>query len=762
MLKKTGSNDFVSPEPRKLFIMPESENGMLSFSDITALLRRRIWLIFIIVVLGTAAGVIAANSIPDSYTASSTLVLERNDRRVLESDPTTNADEFNRVGIETEIDVMKSRGFGGQIVDEFKLVEDPYLNPYLQIPVDQTEKWYGESINSALSGLKETLGIGSGESEIKAKPDIAIQRDRTITSLLSKMSVGRSGESLAMSVTVTHPNAKGAADLANSITDFYVRRSFAIKQEENVSAIAILRGRAEGLAAEIAESEGRIAELRHTHQLEDEGDKIGDQLQAEARQLDVRLKLANDDLKKSEDQLAKLAEVLSSENADNTVTANDPAYAALLAHKKEENALLQERVRMAQVGEEGQTELVRVNTQLQNIRNKIRLEAERLRTSATRTRQLNSQKIAELESEARSLETRIQERNDAEISLSKLERGLLTDRERYNQILSGLSVLDLQSEILHPAARVVSIAEVPAEPSAPKRKLIIAAGFIGSGVFALVLVMLLEGLNNKIRSEQQTRQISRLPNLAYIPQIPRKLWEKSPPPHKYLAENNHSFFSEAIRSLYMACRRSGQNSPPQVVMVTSGLPSEGKTSISMCLAAVAATNGQRTVLVDLDLHRSGVSECLSFRGLDGSLEEFIEKDRPLQEIIHHSESVQGVDIICATKTLKQRSTLFSSERINDLFRQLRQEYDFIVVDTPPILVVSDGRWLTPLIDAAISVVRWGETTENVLNDAIERLRSDNVPLIGTVINRVNPRSHAKYGYGGSPAYYYYADGYYSG
>ena len=321
-------------------------------------------------------------------------------------------------------------------------------------------------------------------------------------------------------------------------------------------------------------------------------------------------------------------------------------------------------------------------------------------------------------------------------------------------------MLDLQSEILTPAARVVSVAEVPVEPASPSRKTIAAAGFVGSTLIGFVLALLMETLNKKIRSEQQTRQVTRLPNLAYVPLIPRPFLGRRPKPHEYLRDKSHSFFSEGIWSLFMALRRMDREDPPQVVMVTSGLPGEGKTSMSISLATIAARSGQRVALVDLDLHRSGVSEALGLRGLDGSIEEYIEDDRPLEEIFHEHDALPGVDVFCATYKLSNQPVLLSSDRFPVLFEELREEYDFVVVDTPPILVVNDASWAGPLVDVAVSVVKWGETNENVLRDAVQRLELDKVPLVGTVINHVNTRAHASYGNGGNLAYYGYAAGYY--
>lgn len=761
MVAPNNSNHGGTGNQRRLFIVPEIEDKMMGFGDILALLRRRMLLIISVVILGTGAAAVAAMSLPDRFKASSTLVLGRGDGPTLGADLTVNVQELNRSAFETEISVMKSRGFAGRFVDEFDLVNDAYLNPYLKQPEDQSPNFVRDLIASSVEDIREILGLTADDAEPVAMPELAIQRDRTITAMLSKMSVARSGESMAMSITFSHVNAGNASKFANMIAEFYVQQSFQRLQDDNNAAIAIVRERAQGLAEHIAETEGKIAELQRIHQLDEQDDKVGDQLQAESSQLSVRLRLANAELEKSKAALQRIEQVLDNDSTEFGAVKDDPAFAALLAYRAEEASVLEDRVRLAQVGDTDQPELVRANARLESIREKMRQEATRLKAPELQRIRQNEKIVADLDTRFKELEGRVQERSKAKIEVAKLDRELQTDRERYTQLSNNLGALDLQSEVLSPAARIVSIAETPIEPASPKRKVIIAAGFVGSAMIGLVLALLFEGLNKKLRNEQQTRQVSKLPNLAYVPQIPRTLFKKAPKPHEYLAEKSHSFFSEAVRSLYLACRRANNNNPPKVVMITSGLPSEGKSSISISLAAIASVNGQRTALVDLDLHRGGISEALGLRGLNGSIEQYIEDDRPMSEIVHQHEALPGVDVICATNRLKQGSTLLAKERLLELFTELRKDYDFVVVDTPPILVVNDASWAAPLADIAITVVRWGETTENVLRDSVARLNMDKVPLVGTVINRVNPRVHAKYGYGGSLAYYSYAEGYYS-
>lgn len=657
-------------------LWPETDNETIGVGDAVSLLRRHVRLIAITVLIGTITAAVAAYSLPDIFTATSTLVLETKDRRLLEADPSMERPDLSRAAIETEINIFRSQGFVGQIVDEFNLTEDPALNPYAETANGQPPSEHGFSLSEKIQDWLGIIGMETGHAAGGPVPDESGQRERTIATLLSRITVSRSGESLAISITVSHPQAKNAADLANAVTNHYVKRSYELKRGANVAATNILRHRAEELASDIAATEGQIAELRRVYQLEEKDDKRGSQLRAEAGQLRVRLEL-------------------SKEQQD----------------------------------------------------------------SSTRETQQIDARVKKLETDLEQLENRLKERSKAEITLSKLERELLTDRERHNQILEGLGVLDLQAEVLNPGARVVSAAQVPMKAAYPKRKTIVAGGFVGSAMIAIVLVLIAEGLNKKLRTDQQTQRITRLPNLGYVPEILRKRWGKRPKPHTYINDDQQTFFSEAIRSIYITCRNSVFDNPPKVVMVTSSLPSEGKTCLAMSLAAISGSYGRRTALVDLDLHRCGVAQALGLDDEDSSLDEFFSSNEPVAEFVNRDKGLPGVDIFAITRPTKQRSALLASDRMQELFVILRQNYDMVVVDTPPTLIFNDASWTAPFVDGAILAVRWGSTTEDTLRDAVKRLRTNRVRVIGTVISRVNPRVHARLGYGGALAYYKHAQNY---
>jgi len=407
----------------------------------------------------------------------------------------------------------------------------------------------------------------------------------------------------------------------------------------------------------------------------------------------------------------------------------------------------------------------RANARVDLLRAEIKQIKARLQLSTTHQPQ-NESWVTSVQAEQATarlaeLEQELERATLAEIRQRALEQELTTDRNRYNRLVERLVNLDSQADLQIPSARVISPAGVPLEPSFPRRKMIIAGGFAGSVMLSIMLALLIDGLVMTVRSDQRTMQILGLPNLAYLPDIPKKKWKGALPPQGYIKKHPQSFFAEAVRSLFMSCRLTNVDRPPRVIMLTSPLPGEGKSTVTCCLAVTAAALGHRTIAVDLDLHRCGATKSLGIDRREAKIGSYLRSECELADIIRADPDVPGLDFIGATPCPQPPSTLLNSDRLSEMLAALRAQYDIIILDTPAALIVNDNSFLAPLVDAAILVLRWGLTTESALQDTAMQLQMNNIPLIGTVINRVKLRAHAQYGYGGALSYYKYAQKYYS-
>ncbi|MXU65208.1 GumC family protein [Oceanomicrobium pacificus] len=357
------------------------------------------------------------------------------------------------------------------------------------------------------------------------------------------------------------------------------------------------------------------------------------------------------------------------------------------------------------------------------------------------------------------LERQLRSRTQAELELLKLERALETDRNRYQTAVEKLSEIEAQADILSAGARQVSFAEVPQKPAAPNVRTALAFIFVGLLGLSFVAVLLREGLDRRIWTEVHSGRVTGVPNLAYVPRVGRG-GRRGPVPHQFLVDNPRSAFSESLRSLFTLCMNLGTRDRSQVIMITSGLPNEGKSTIAVSLGVSAAADHPKVLLIDLDVHRSGVSNLLKVGLSDVSIGEVMQDPELLAENISPVEELPGLFLLNFRKDSEISGQLMTGQKAARSIRWMRENFDVIIFDTPPVLIVDDASRLAPITDEALLIARWGVTTEEVLRDTAERLKRNGVQLTGTVINDVDIRRQKRYGYGGYASYYAYGGDYY--
>jgi succinoglycan biosynthesis transport protein ExoP len=183
-----------------------------------------------------------------------------------------------------------------------------------------------------------------------------------------------------------------------------------------------------------------------------------------------------------------------------------------------------------------------------------------------------------------------------------------------------------------------------------------------------------------------------------------------------------------------------------VIQLTSSVPDEGKTSLAFSLAASLVQDGKRVLLFELDLRRPSIA-ARGWAGADAD-------DRPaplFSEVRHDGRS--GLDLILVRRPPSNPQAILTSDALARALRHLRQRYDHVIVDSPPLLGLSDSKFVASLVDATLLVIRWHSTSRDVVRDALDELRLVSAPLLGAIIAQVDPDRQARYGYGGAGSYY---------
>ena len=355
-----------------------------------------------------------------------------------------------------------------------------------------------------------------------------------------------------------------------------------------------------------------------------------------------------------------------------------------------------------------------------------------------------------LETELGSLEVEQADHTRAKLTRLQLEREVQTDSNRHAQVVGRLANLDSQVDVLDPSARIVSDASPLAPPSSPHRLLIVVAG-LGSGiVLAVMLAMLLEGMDTRIHLESRLAGITQLPNLGVMPVV-SGLSRHGAGLHHKLLDNPHSHAVESLSTAHFMIRGSRTNET-KVMMAVSGWSGEGKTTISIGLAVAAVLSGYRTAVVDLDLRSANLSQALGLHGRELGIESLLSDEAELDDVLVR-DLVPGLDVIPAKSQTPQPGKLMHSAVLPELINTLRENYDAVFIDTPASLLVGDAFVVGRLVDAAYLVVYRGRSQSVAVREVMKRLQIQNVPIVGTVINGYKKNMDRQYGYNNYAGYY---------
>jgi capsular exopolysaccharide synthesis family protein len=217
---------------------------------------------------------------------------------------------------------------------------------------------------------------------------------------------------------------------------------------------------------------------------------------------------------------------------------------------------------------------------------------------------------------------------------------------------------------------------------------------------------------------------------------------------QYVAVMPLSRYSESIRALRSGIKMTDVDDPPKVVLFTSTMPSEGKTTIAMSLAVSAATAGQKVLMIDADLRHTSTSRFFGLVKHSG-LVDLLLGTVDMKEAITYNEDAKLWVLPAGTKT-RNPADLIGSERMKSFMEACKQSFDFVVIDAPPIGPVIDSLILAQLVDKIVYIVRWASTARELVQQSVHRLPREK--LAGTVFNRVNEKAAQKYG---KYAYHYY-------
>jgi succinoglycan biosynthesis transport protein ExoP len=360
---------------------------------------------------------------------------------------------------------------------------------------------------------------------------------------------------------------------------------------------------------------------------------------------------------------------------------------------------------------------------------------------------------ANLRRESAQLEKKIEAQNQASANMRALMAEVDANKKLFQTVPTRFKETKVDEDELQQAdARIISPAKPPDGPFYPQKKLIILAALMVSAMFGIGIAIALELMDNGYRSLNHLEQVTGVPGLGIVPLLDKN--DESLLPHEAAIRHPNSPCGESVRSIQTGLLLSNADAPPEKIMFTSAVSAAGKSSTSLSIAALSARTGQRTIIIDCDMRHPSVYVGLGVSNTLG-LRNCLSGQYALDEIIY-IDLASGAHYITAGGRTPHPTHLLSSQQMKVLLALLSQQYDLVVIDTPPLLAVSDTLVLALQVEKTAFVVRWQKTRRETVVASLRQLIDADEDIASTVMTQVDLKKQARYGQSDSGYRYYYA------
>ncbi|WP_433990060.1 hypothetical protein SuNHUV7_12590 (plasmid) [Pseudoseohaeicola sp. NH-UV-7] len=640
------------------------------------------------------------------YTSSVVVIFDTRQTSVVALPSVIAAVSGEPSSVTSEVEVLRARTLMTDVARHLHLMSDPEFNADLREPGLKTR---------LRSGIESVLGGGQSFGPPATDDDrTGRDLDRIVNVLLSKVSVRNIPGSHVFRISVTTQSPEKSAIIADTIARLYIDNQMNEKQHATEHAAKWLASRVAELQSQLEDAEAQVAQFTAATAL-----ISAPALQVLERQLkELRARIAAAHTRKAKMQ-GLLGKMVDAQTPHDKVAVADDV---LLTQMLSSGRLTPDRI-------------AEFDDRYRDILSRVRIEADRA-----------TLQLAALQASETKLDLQIDQQGQDLIALQQLTREAAATRLLYEHFLSRLKETSAQKGIQQADSRVLSHAVVPSFAHSPRKSLIITMAALFGLTCGALYVLVQEAANTSFRTAAALETFSGLPVLGQIPALDVG---RVQPARLNLACDARRM--EAMRGLRTSILLSQKESQKQVILVTSAMPGEGKTTIALSMGEVLSGLDKKVLVVEGDVRRGRLRQ--QFKDLpEAGIVSILNETAQIGEGIHRPEGY-GADILAANSTRKNPADLFSSRRIRDLVQTLRAQYDYIIIDTPPVLATPDACILAKQADTVLLTVKWDSTSDVQIRKTLRLFRSTGVNVSGLVLTQISLKGMKRYGLGGKHSCY---------
>jgi succinoglycan biosynthesis transport protein ExoP len=703
-------------------------------SEILRVLRRHKLLIAGIVLPLTLLAGLYGTLAPERYTATAMMALDPKEAPLPNLGTIPGQLIRDMPILETQLHVILSPAILGEVADRLELASNPgFIDPpSVKARLVALLSEQAAPLMDRLEELRQLLRAGPDE------PAEQMTRDEIIERLADDISVQQVGESYAMTLSYQAADPVLAAAVVNETARTYIRYQLDSKLRSAGGTGSYLEVRLAELREEVERADSQLETYRAENALPVDGTE--EVLSRRIADLNLELIDTRSQIAVTEARVRALQELQASGDPVALARALDSQTADQLALEVASLARRRSELLLSYGPEHPSVQALRADESA--LRRTIREEADRGLAAVVRDLDLLRVKAEEIGNEITAAQDQIARDQHAMVRIASLKRDADVNRRLYEEMLTQRKLLAEQRSLVQPDVELVAEASPDLESGAPPFLFYPIIGFIGSGALATLLALVRDRTDPRVRSARQVERLTRRPVVARLPSVPRRGRQR---PEAHVAKNPNGAYAEMLRHIYRDLEAERPDRESLVALVTSAAPGEGKSSTVSGLAGLLRRSGKRVAVVDLDLRRPRLARLFDQGDLGPAVNDLLALPPEGWERDMAGALARPFLVLPARAAGDEVLPLLESRQLAATLRALRLHYDFVLIDTPPVLPTSDAMFLGRFADAVLVVCRWLKTEVSAVREACERMAQRPAPsLLGIVVNRIDPSGYGNY------------------
>ena len=694
--------------------------GELNLLDYWLLVRKHYKQILALAMVVALLAALVVFQITPIYRSTALLLIENS-----KSKPLTLSDLYNiqgsggQEGFFSQVQILKSRPIAELVIKKLNLLQDVTFNP------------------------PKKTGYFSSQPEGAVAVSAAYEMESAVNRFAGALTIEALPRSQIVAISFDSPDKQLAAKVANAVAEAYIENDLDSRAQMTQRASAWLTERMNGLRVTLEESEKKLQAYREQENIID---TKGVELSGSGKQLDeissnlisMRQRLAEVEgvYVQVKGKQGQPVEVLESIPAVLKSTAVQQTKAAESDAQRKLDELLSRYTHL-------HPKVIAAESELKSAKVSLKREIDAVINGITQEYELAKNNVIANSRAMDMIKSDIQGLTRKEFKLGVLQREAESNKQLYDLFVNRAKETDVASNMQSTAGHVIDPAVVAGAPLKPKKKVIIGTAFVLGLLLGIAIVFVLDFLDSTLHSVPDVERRLGVDVLGTVQVLDEEVLGKQPAARAFQSDPN-SLFSESIRSVRTSVLLSTIDEPHRVVMVTSTVPGEGKTTISINLA-FALGQMKKVLLIDGDMRRPSLEKSLG--GLKGThgLVDYLADEATLEECIQATDS-PNVFALTAGKRFNSPLELLSSQRFGEAIAQVKEMFDMVIIDCPPLKPVSDSLVISRYANAVLYVVKADSTPHQLASAAIRRLHDIEAPVLGVVLNQLDKNRTDRYGH----------------